>query len=67
MDFQVENCNMPYLDVLKQYDDGKDLAEYDFNKDGFGPPSDDLNKKRLAYRHRAVAQKYKKVLLYFLF
>uniref|UniRef100_M1BH93 protein-tyrosine-phosphatase n=1 Tax=Solanum tuberosum TaxID=4113 RepID=M1BH93_SOLTU len=59
---QVENCNMPYLDVLKQYDDGRDLTEYDFNKDGFGPPSDDLNKKRLAYRHRAVAHKYKKGL-----
>lgn len=66
MDFQVENCNMPYLDVLKQYDDDRDLTDYDFNKDGFGPPSDDLNKKRLAYRHRAVAHKYKKVLLWYL-
>ncbi|PHU28674.1 hypothetical protein BC332_00767 [Capsicum chinense] len=59
---QVENCNMPYLDVMKQYDDGRDLTDYDFNKDGFGPPNDDLNKKRLAYRHRVVAQKYKKGL-----
>ncbi|KAK4364610.1 hypothetical protein RND71_015968 [Anisodus tanguticus] len=59
---QVENCNMPYLDVMKQYDDDRDLTDYDFNKDGFGPPSDDLNKRRLAYRHRAVADKYKKGL-----
>lgn len=61
MDFQVENCNMPYLDVMKQYDDGRDLTDYDFSKDGFGPPCDDLNKRKLAYRHRSIEQKYKKV------
>ncbi|CAN4127828.1 unnamed protein product [Withania somnifera] len=59
---QVENCNMPYLDVMKQYDDGRDLTDYDFNRDGFGPPFDDLNKRRLAYRHRAIAHNYKKGL-----
>ncbi|KAL9273610.1 Eyes absent-like protein, partial [Drosera capensis] len=53
----IENCNHPSLDALKQYDDGLDLSGYDFNGDGFSPLDDDLNKRKLAYRHRVVAQK----------
>ncbi|XP_019190891.1 PREDICTED: eyes absent homolog 4 [Ipomoea nil] len=59
---QIENCNMPYLDTMSQYDDGRDLTDYDFDNDGFSPPADDANKRKLAYRHRVIAQKYKKGL-----
>ncbi|XP_058085929.1 eyes absent homolog isoform X1 [Magnolia sinica] len=55
---QIENYNQPFLDVLREYDDGKDLSDYDFSKDGFCPPYDDPNKRKLAYRHRVIAQKY---------
>lgn len=60
---QIENYNKPFLDAMSQYDDGLDLSNYDFNQDGFGPPSDDVNKRKLAYRHRTIANKYKQVLL----
>ena len=60
---QIENCNKPFLDALSQYDDGRDLSDYDFSEDGFGPLNDDINKRKLAYRHRIIAQKYKKVLV----
>ncbi|KAM7493965.1 hypothetical protein LguiB_028574 [Lonicera macranthoides] len=59
---QIENCNKPFLDALSQYDDGRDLSDYDFSEDGFGPLNDDINKRKLAYRHRIIAQKYKKGL-----
>ncbi|XP_006294519.2 eyes absent homolog 4 [Capsella rubella] len=59
---QVEECNEPFLDSLRQYDDGKDLSGYDFKQDDFTTPTDDLNKRRLAYRHRAAAHKYEKGL-----
>lgn len=59
---QIENCNMPYLDIFSQYDDGRDLSDYDFNNDGFSNPADDVNKRKLAYRHRFIAQKYNKGL-----
>ncbi|XP_011014164.1 PREDICTED: eyes absent homolog 2-like isoform X2 [Populus euphratica] len=59
---QIENYNKPFLDAMSQYDDGLDLSNYDFNQDGFSPPSDDVNKKKLAYRHRAIANKYKQGL-----
>ncbi|KAI5417793.1 eyes absent homolog [Lathyrus oleraceus] len=55
---QIENYNKPFLDVLSKYDDGRDLSDYDFNRDGLGPPHDDVNKRKLAYRHRVIAQKY---------
>ncbi|KAI4327264.1 hypothetical protein L6164_019747 [Bauhinia variegata] len=55
---QIENYNKPFLDVVNQYDDGKDLSNYDFNEDGFGPSHDDTNNRKLAYRHRVIAQKY---------
>lgn len=62
MDFlfplQIENYNEPFLDIMSQYDDGKDLSDYDFNQDGLGPPHDEENKRKLAYRHRVIAQKY---------
>lgn len=60
---QIENYNKPFLDVLSKYDDGRDLSDYDFNKDGLGPPRDDVNKRKLAYRHRVIAQKYLQVKL----
>ncbi|KAI5641867.1 hypothetical protein M9H77_00343 [Catharanthus roseus] len=59
---QIENFNQPYLDAMSQYDDGQDLSNYDFNQDGFGAEFDDVNKRKLAYRHRAIAHKYKKGL-----
>ncbi|XP_012075916.1 eyes absent homolog isoform X2 [Jatropha curcas] len=59
---QIENYNMPFLDALSRYDDGRDLSDYDFNKDGFSPPYDDANKRKLAYRHRVIANKYKQGL-----
>lgn len=59
---QIENCNQPYLDAMREYDDGLNLSGYDFHHDGFGPPFDDVNKRKLAYRHRVIAQKYKKGL-----
>ncbi|KAL9326803.1 hypothetical protein ACSQ67_007448 [Phaseolus vulgaris] len=55
---QIENYNKPFLDALAQYDDGRDLSDYDFNQDELGSPHDDANKKKLAYRHRVIAQKY---------
>lgn len=58
---QIENYNKPFLDALVRYDDGRDLSVYDFNQDGFGPPPDDDNKRKLAYRHRDIAEKYEKV------
>ncbi|XVF13602.1 hypothetical protein REPUB_Repub08aG0221700 [Reevesia pubescens] len=56
---QIENCNKPFLEAMSKHDDGRDLTDYDFNQDGFSPPHDDLNKRKLAYRHRVVANKYK--------
>lgn len=64
---QIENYNKPFLDALSQYDDGRDLSNYDFNQDGFGPPSDDANKRKLAYRHRVIAQKYIQVKINYTF
>ncbi|KAI5655029.1 hypothetical protein M9H77_32216 [Catharanthus roseus] len=58
----IENFNQPYLDVMSQYDDGLDLSNYDFNQDGFGAEFDDVNKRKLAYMHRDIAHKYKKVI-----
>ncbi|XP_024026518.1 eyes absent homolog 4 [Morus notabilis] len=56
---EIENYNKPFLSSLSQYDDGQDLSSYDFKQDGFGPPYDDVNKRKLAYRHRVIADKYK--------
>lgn len=58
---QIENYNRPFLDALNQHDDGRNLSDYDFNQDEFGPPYDDANMRKLAYRHRAIAKKYKEV------
>ncbi|XP_004300253.1 PREDICTED: eyes absent homolog 3 [Fragaria vesca subsp. vesca] len=63
---QIENHNKPYLDVLSRYDDGRNLSEYDFSKDEFGASYDDDNKRKLAYRHRVIAQRYKQGLQSFL-
>jgi uncharacterized membrane protein len=63
---QVEECNEPFLDSLRQYDDGKDLSRYEFKQDDFSTPTDDLNKRKLAYRHRAVAERYEKGLCPFI-
>lgn len=59
---QIENCNKPFLDALSQYDDGRDLSDYNFTEDEFGSSLDDINNRKLAYRHRLVAEKYKKGL-----
>lgn len=59
---QIEDYNEPFLDALSEYDDGRDLSKYNFN-DGFGFPYDDWNKRKLAYRHRSIAEKYSQVLL----
>ncbi|KAI3851658.1 hypothetical protein MKX03_022303 [Papaver bracteatum] len=59
---QIENYNKPLLDSLSEYDDGKDLSDYDFSKDGISSPHDDLNKKKLAYRHRIIGHKYEQGL-----
>lgn len=55
---QVENYNEPFLEALSEFDDGRDLSDYNFSKDSLEPPYDDLNKRKLAYRHRFIAQKY---------
>ncbi|CAL9769805.1 unnamed protein product [Musa acuminata subsp. burmannicoides] len=54
---EIEDYNEPFLDALSEYDDGRDLSKYNFN-DGFGFPYDDWNKRKLAYRHRSIAEKY---------
>ena len=61
---QIESCNKPFLSCLSEYDDGRDLSDYNFGQDGFGPPNDDENKRKLAYRHRVISQKYEKVRLF---
>ncbi|GKG27103.1 eyes absent protein, partial [Tanacetum coccineum] len=55
----IEGCNKPYVDAMREYDDGLDLTDYDFANDGFVGTAfdDDDNKKKLAYRHRIIAQK----------
>ncbi|WOL05466.1 hypothetical protein Cni_G14195 [Canna indica] len=55
---EIEDYNEPLLDALSEYDDGRDLSKYNFNNDGFGFPYDDLNKRKLAYRHRSIKEKY---------
>ncbi|KAH9705121.1 Eyes absent-like [Citrus sinensis] len=59
---QIENNNTPFLDALKQYDDGRDLSDYEFDRDELCPPFDDLSLKKIAYRHRAIAHKYEEGL-----
>lgn len=59
---QIENYNQPIVHALSQYDDGCDLSSYDFSQDSISAPSDDLNKRKLAYRHRIIAHKYKQGL-----
>ncbi|XP_059656759.1 eyes absent homolog [Cornus florida] len=59
---QIENCNNPFVDALSQYDDGRDLSDYNFHQDDFSPSHDDISKRKLAYRHRIIAHKYKKGL-----
>ncbi|KAG6478290.1 hypothetical protein ZIOFF_061725 [Zingiber officinale] len=55
---EIEDYNEPYLDALNEYDDGRDLSKYNFHNDGFGFPYDDWNKRKMAYRHRAIQEKY---------
>lgn len=59
---EIEDYNKPYLDALSQYDDGRDLSDYNFNQDGFSTLNNDANKRKLAYRHRIIANKYKQGL-----
>lgn len=59
---EIENYNQPHLDAMSPYDDAQNLSGYDFSKDGLGPSIDDLNKRKLAYRHRVIAEKYRQGL-----
>ncbi|KAL5724341.1 protein-tyrosine-phosphatase [Ranunculus cassubicifolius] len=59
---QIEDHNNPSLDAFSWYDDGQDLSNYDFSNDSLTSPLDELSKKKLAYRHRVIAQKYLKGL-----
>lgn len=59
---QIENFNQPHIDALSKYDDGVDLVGYNFSQDGFVPQDDALNKRKLAYRHRIIAEKYRRGL-----
>lgn len=59
---QIENYNQPFLDAFSEYDDSRDLSNYDFDQDGFGPPHDDGNKRKLAFRQRVIANKYREGL-----
>lgn len=59
---EIESFNHPFLDSLSGYDDAQDLSTYDFTKDTLSSPLDDSTKKKLAYRHRVVADKYSKGL-----
>lgn len=60
---QIDKYNEPFLDALSEYDDGRDLSNYDFKSDGLASPCDDSNKRKLAFRHRSIAEKYSQVLL----
>ncbi|KAK6935007.1 hypothetical protein RJ641_035162 [Dillenia turbinata] len=59
---QIENYNEPFLDALSEYDDGRDLSDYDFCQDGIGAPYCDVNKRKLVYKHRIMAHSYKQGL-----
>ncbi|KAL2901452.1 Eyes absent-like protein [Bienertia sinuspersici] len=59
---QIESYNEPSINALSPFDDGADLSCYDFSQDSMGTPKDDLNKRKLAYRHRIISQKYKQGL-----
>ncbi|WOL18276.1 hypothetical protein Cni_G27069 [Canna indica] len=55
---EIENYNEPFLGSSSEYDDGQDLSNYVFDNDGFSFPYDDSNKRKLAYRHRSISEKY---------
>ncbi|KAK4486947.1 hypothetical protein RD792_006262 [Penstemon davidsonii] len=59
---QIDSSNQPYLDALNQFDDGIDLSDYNFSADGFSSKIDAHNQRKLAYRHRVIAEKYRKGL-----
>ena len=59
----MENYNQPCLDALSLYDDGRDLSDYNFNRDGFKHMHDDADRRKLAYRQRVIAQKYAQVVI----
>ncbi|XP_057822547.2 eyes absent homolog [Cryptomeria japonica] len=55
---QVENFNESHLDAWSDYDDGMDLSNYDFNNDNLAEPSDDVNRRKHAYRYRCIRNKF---------
>ncbi|XP_078438311.1 eyes absent-like protein isoform X2 [Wolffia australiana] len=59
---QIENYNEPFIGALREYDDLRDLSDYEFMSDGFTAPYDDDNKRKLAYRLRLASQKYEQGL-----
>lgn len=61
MSNQVEDYNEPNLMSLQDFDDGVDLSLYDFERDHLTVPVDAANKRKLAYRHRYIADLYSNV------
>ena len=57
----MENYNQPFVGALRDFDDLRDLSDYDFMSDGFTAPTDDDSKRKLAYRFRVASQKYAQV------
>ncbi|KAJ7548477.1 hypothetical protein O6H91_07G013800 [Diphasiastrum complanatum] len=55
---QVEDYNEPNIAALSQYDDGANLADYNFNADEIRPPFTDSERRKLAYRHRWIKNIY---------
>ncbi|XP_051125604.1 eyes absent homolog [Andrographis paniculata] len=59
---QIENVNQPYLGIFNAHDDGLDLSDYNFSQDDFYLPLNAHRKRKLAYCHRVIAEKYRKGL-----
>ncbi|CAH8362256.1 unnamed protein product [Eruca vesicaria subsp. sativa] len=57
MGLTIEDCNEPFIDSLREYDDGKDLSRYDFKLDEFTSPNDDLNKMIASFTIYDVTRK----------
>ncbi|KAJ1257581.1 hypothetical protein BS78_10G007200 [Paspalum vaginatum] len=54
--------NEPYLNALSEFDDGRDLASFDFEADCFASFYGGVDKRRRVYRLRTIGEKYAKGL-----
>ncbi|WVZ82929.1 hypothetical protein U9M48_030132 [Paspalum notatum var. saurae] len=54
--------NEPYLNALSEFDDGRDLASFDFEADCFASFHGAVDKRRRVYRLHAIGEKYVKGL-----